>query len=157
MTEILFYQLERRPLETALPDLLVRSLARNWRVVVQVGSTERLEALNTHLWTYDDTSFLPHGSASDGHAEAQPIFLTTGADNPNGAQVRFLVDGATSDDFSGYERIVFMFDAADEEALARARMAWKRAREAGADATYWRQDERGRWKKQGADTADPGA
>jgi len=148
MPEILFYHLERTTLERALPDLLIRSLARGWRVVLTVGSDERLQALNNHLWSFDDSSFLPHGSAADGHAADQPIWLTTGDDNPNGANVRFLVDGASADDFSGYERLVFMFDAADPEALATARGAWTKAREAGADATYWKQDENGRWKKQ---------
>jgi DNA polymerase-3 subunit chi len=147
--EILFYQLERRPLESALPDLLQRSLDRGWRVVVKVGSDERLEALNAHLWTYDEASFLPHGAAADGNAAEQPIWLTTGDDNPNGATVRFLVDGAEPADLSGYERIVFIFDAADAEALAKAREAWKTTRAAGAEATYWRQDENGRWMKQG--------
>src|SRR5687768_6544837 len=113
MPEILFYHLERRPLESALPDLLQRCLARGWRTVVKVGSDERMEALNAHLWSYDEASFLPHGTAADGHAAEQPIFLTTGDDNPNGATVRFLVDGAETADFSGYDRIVFMFDAAD--------------------------------------------
>ena len=148
MTEVLFYHLERQPLENALPGLLQRSLDRGWRVVVQVGSDERLETLNGHLWSFDETSFLPHGSAADGHAEAQPVWLTTGAENPNGANVRFLVDAAESSDFSGYDRVVFMFDGADGEAVERAREAWKRAREEGHDATYWRQDDRGRWKKQ---------
>ncbi len=149
MAEVLFYHLERTTLEKALPDLLVRSLARSWRVVLTVGSDERLEALNNQLWSFDDSSFLPHGSAADGHAADQPIWLTTGDDNPNGANVRFLVDGASTEDFSGFERLVFMFDAADADALATARGAWKKAREAGADATYWKQDENGRWKKQG--------
>ena len=114
MAELLFYHLERQPLESALPGLLQRSLERGWRVVVKVGSEERLEALNAHLWSFDDASFLPHGAAADGHAEAQPIWLTTGDDNPNGATVRFLVDGAEAADLAGYERIVFMFDAADQ-------------------------------------------
>ena len=148
MTEVLFYHLERRPLESTLPGLLQRSLERGWRVVVKVGSDERLEALNAHLWSYDDASFLPHGAGADGHSEAQPVFLTTGDDNPNGANVRFLVDGAEAADFSGYDRIVFMFDATDEAALTRARAAWKAAREAQTDATYWREDENGRWAKQ---------
>ena len=51
-------------------------------------------------------------------------------------------------DFAGYDRIVFLFDATDAEALKRAREAWKAARASGADATYWRQDENGRWTKQ---------
>jgi len=147
LAEVLFYHLERQPLEAALPGLLQRSLDRGWRVIVKVGSEERLDALNAHLWSYDDSSFLPHGAASDGNAERQPVFLTTGDDNPIGANVRFLVDGADAADLSGYERIVFMFDAADSEAVARSRVAWKAARESGHDATYWRQDENGRWTK----------
>lgn len=149
MAEILFYHLERRSLESALPDLLARSLERGWRAVVKVGSDERLQALNAHLWTYDEASFLPHGAAADGHAEEQPIWLTTGDDNPNGGQVRFLVDGAEGADFEGYERVVVMFDASDPEALRRAREAWKAVREVG-EATYWRQDQKGRWTKQGS-------
>ncbi len=148
MSEILFYHLERQPLESALPGLLQRSLERGWRVVVKVGSEERLEGLNAHLWSFDDASFLPHGAAADGHAEAQPIWLTTGDDNPNDATVRFLVDGAEAADFSGYERVVFLFDAADQDAITKARAAWKAAG-AEHDATYWKQDENGRWTKQG--------
>jgi DNA polymerase-3 subunit chi len=155
MAELLFYHLERQPLEQALPGLLQRSLDRGWRVVVKVGSEERLEALNAHLWSFDDASFLPHGSAADGHAEDQPVWLTTGDDNPNGATVRFLVDGADTSDFAGYDRIVFMFDAADQESVQRARAAWKAA--AGShDATYWKQDDNGRWSKQGqGNTSNP--
>lgn len=147
VAELLFYHLERQPLESALPGLLQRSLDRGWRVVVKVGSEERLEALNAHLWSFDDASFLPHGSAADGHAEAQPVWLTTGDDNPNSANVRFCVDGAELSDLAGYDRVVVMFDAADAEAVAKARTAWKAA--AGShDATYWRQDDSGRWTKQ---------
>ena len=148
MAEVLFYHLERQPLESELPGLLQRSLDRGWRVVVKVGSEERLESLNAHLWSFDDASFLPHGTASDGNAADQPIWLTIGDDNPNGATVRFLVDGAEAADFSGYERVVFMFDAADQEAVTKARASWKAA--AGIhDATYWKQAEDGRWTKQG--------
>jgi DNA polymerase-3 subunit chi len=148
MAEVLFYQLERRPLEAVLPGLLQRSLERGWRAVVKVGSEERLEALNAHLWSFDDASFLPHGSAADGHAEEQPVWLTAGDDNPNGASVRFLVDGADATDLSGYARTVFLFDAGEAAAVAKARDAWKEASAAGHEATYWRQDESGKWVKQ---------
>ena len=151
MAEILFYHLERKPLEAVLPGLLQRSLERGWRVVVKAGSSERLEALSTHLWTFDEASFLPHGSAADGHAEAQPIWLTTEDDNPNGATVRFLVDGAEAalPAMAQYARTVFLFDAAEEAAVAGVRSAWKEAAAAGHDATYWRQDDSGKWAKQG--------
>lgn len=149
MSEVLFYHLERKSLESALPDLLHRSLQRGWRVVVKVGSEERLDALNAHLWSFDEASFLPHGSAADGGAEIQPIWLTTGDDNPNAANVRFLVDGAAADGEGGYDRVVFLFDGVDADAVARTRDAWKASQAAGHDVTYWRQDENGRWAKQG--------
>ena len=101
MSEVLFYQLDRRPLESVLPELLEKCLERNWRTVLQVGSEERLAALDAHLWTYGEESFLPHGTAKDGRAEAQPIYLTTGGENPNGATVRLLADGAEFADVEG--------------------------------------------------------
>ena len=148
MAEVLFYQLERSSLENVLPGLLARSLERGWRVVVKVGSDERLQAINSHLWSYDDASFLPHGAAADGSAEDQPIWLTTGDDNPNGATVRFLIGGASAADLGSFDRTVYLFDAADADALRDARTAWLAATGVGAEATYWRQDEKGRWGKQ---------
>ena len=149
MTEILFYHLERRSLEDVLPGLLIRSLERGWRVVVQAGSEERVRSLDSHLWSYDEAGFLPHGTKADGRAEEQPVWLTAEDDNPNAAHVRFLVDGAGATRFDGYERIVFLFDGGDADAVAAARAAWREAAAGGHEVTYWRQDERGRWVKQG--------
>ena len=105
-----------------LPTLLELSLKRGWRAAVQAASEERVEALNTLLWTYREESFLPHGTARDGHASAHPIYLTTGDDNPNAAQVRFLVDGATLADASPYSRVAYVFDGRDRgSGFARAR------------------------------------
>ncbi len=146
-TEALFYHLERQPLESVLPQLLERTLERGWRAVVQAGSEERLEALDQHLWTWADASFIPHGRAQDGLAERQPVFLTTGSDNPNGATVRFLVDGAEPPDPTGYTRLVLVFDGRDETAVAAARAHWKRLKERGCVVTYWQQGERGGWEK----------
>ena len=147
MTEVLFYHLQNAPLEQVLPQLLERSLARPWRCVVKVGGAERLDALVNALWTYREDSFLPHGTREDGPAEAQPIFMTVEDENPNGAQVIFLVDGAEPGDISGYERCVLMFDGRDEDALSRARENWKRLKAEGHDATYWQQSDAGRWEK----------
>lgn len=145
--EVLFYQLERQPLDQVLPGLLEKTLERGWRAVVQAGTEERLEALDTLLWTYADDSFLPHGTARDGFADQQPVFLTASDTNPNGAAVRFLVDGADSADLAGYARVVYLFDGRDEDALQQAREQWKRAKAEGHAVTYWQQSDRGRWEK----------
>lgn len=147
--EVYFYHLEHRPLEAVLPQLLERTLARGWRAVVQSASEERLQAIDTHLWTYAEESFLPHGTRKDGSSDQQPVFLTTGDDNPNAATVRFCVDGALAGELSGYARIVYLFDGRDTDALAQARGEWKRAKSAGCTVTYWQQGEGGRWEKRG--------
>lgn len=145
MTEVLFYHLERRTLEDALPALLEKSLERGWRCVVQCGSPERRDALDAHLWTYDDAAFLPHGTDAQPKPERQPILLTTGTANANGAQVRFLVDGASIEDAAAYVRVVHMFDGRDDDVVAAARDKWRVAKAAGHALTYWQQDENGRW------------
>ena len=150
MAEILFYHLTESRMEEALPDLLQRSVARGWRVVVQTATPERRDALDQHLWVYRDDSFLPHGTDRERDAPEQPIVLTMRDDNPNGAQVRFLVDGAAlPDDVAGYERLVLLFDGADPDAVAAARARWGEAKARNLAATYWRQNEEGRWERQG--------
>lgn len=146
-TEVLFYHLQRAPLERVLPDLLERSLQRGWRAVVQASTSERLDALDTMLWTYRDESFLPHGTAREGDAERQPVYLTTAEDNPNGAAIRFFVEGADAADLAPYERAVYLFDGHDPDAVDRARGQWTAAKAAGHAVTYWQQNERGRWEK----------
>ena len=147
MAEVLFYHLEHQPLDRVLPSLLEKTLERGWRAVVQSGSEERLDALDALLWTYRDDSFLAHGSAKDGRPDLQPIFLTVGEENPNGANVRFLVDGAHAADLETYDRAVFLFDGRDEGAVADARKAWTQARKAGHEVTYWQQAASGKWER----------
>jgi DNA polymerase-3 subunit chi len=148
VTEILFYHLQRQPLERVLPALIERSLERGWRVVVQGASEERIEALDAHLWTYRDDGFLPHGTWREGDASEQPVLLTVRDDNPNAAAVRFLLDGVeVPADGHAYQRVVLLFDGEDPDAVAAARARWSEAKAKGFDVTYWQQDEAGRWQR----------
>ncbi|MCB1455982.1 MAG: DNA polymerase III subunit chi [Nitratireductor sp.] len=147
MAEVLFYHLTERTLEQTLPGLVERSLDRGWRVVVQAGSRERVEALDSHLWTFSEESFVAHSCARDGSEADQPVWLTEGEDNPNNAAIRFMVDGATPPDLASYQRGVYMFDGHDNAALEHARARWKSEKAAGHDVTYWKQNPQGRWEK----------
>ncbi|HEY2134626.1 MAG TPA: DNA polymerase III subunit chi [Xanthobacteraceae bacterium] len=148
MTEVLFYHLQGQPLERVLPNLLERSLERGWRVVVQSSSEERVEALDAQLWTFRDDSFLPHGTHREATAAEQSILLTVKEDNPNGAGVRFLIDGAPLPSDAGtYQRIVLIFDGGDDDAVAVARTRWAAVKAEGFEATYWQADDNGRWIK----------
>ena len=147
MTEIRFYHLRTMTLERALPQILEKMLARGDRVVVMAGSTERVEALNAALWTYNDRAFLPHGSSRDGFAEDQPIWLTTAEENPNSASMLVLADGTSASDIAAWGSAVEIFDGGDESAVAAARERWKAYKAAGHALTYWKQGEDGKWEK----------
>lgn len=147
MTEVLFYHLTESKLEDALPALLEKSVERGWSVVVQAREEARRDALDAHLWTFRDDSFLAHGTDAVAMPEAQPVLLTTTDANPNNASVRFLVDGAESPALDAYERVVFMFDGYDNAQLEGARAQWKSLKSAGHTLTYWQQSPEGRWVK----------
>jgi len=157
LTEVWFYHLQRRPLESVLPVLLERCLERGWRSLVLAGSKERAEALDGHLWTYREDSFLPHGNLSAPNAEWQPILLGAAPDAggdasdkaPNQANVLFLVDGAVSDRMAQFDRCVDLFDGNDALATEAARQRYRQARDAGYEVTYWQQDADGGWVKRG--------
>jgi DNA polymerase-3 subunit chi len=148
MTEVLFYQLQGQSLERLLPTLIEKSLERGWRIVVQAATAERIEALDAHLWTYRDDSFLPHGTDGQPDAAMQPVLLTVRDHNPNRAHVRFLIDGVPLPaDAGSYERIVLLFDGEDTDAVTQARRRFDEAKQAGFDVTYWQADEQGRWRR----------
>lgn len=147
MTDIGFYHLVATPLEKALPKLLEKVLGSGARAVVMAGSTERVEALNGLLWTYAPNGFLPHGSAKDGNAERQPIWLTAKDENPNQATILVLTDGAMSDQLPSYTRCLDVFDGADDAAVAQARERWKLYKDAGHGLTYWQQTDSGGWER----------
>lgn len=149
--EALFYHLERRTLEDVLPGLIEKSLQRGWRAAVKTDSSERSDALDTLLWTYDDQSFLPHAQLGDGEPKDQPVLITIEEGNPNSANIFFYVGGAYPSDWGSLTdlaRVVLLFDGRDENALARARAAWKEAKNAGHDVTYWKESSSGKFEKQ---------
>jgi DNA polymerase III subunit chi len=150
MVEISFYHHQTRRIEQTLPKLLALSLSRGWRVVVQASSDARLRALDDYLWSYEPESFLPHGTRANPSPETQPIYLTCADENPNGADVRFFVEGAQmapllTGDAAPRRRAVLLFNGEDPDELANARAQWKELRDAGSTLIYWQQGESGGW------------
>ncbi len=148
MTEFLFYHLQAQPVERVLPQLLEKSVERGWRVVVHTSSEERVDALDAHLWTFREDSFLPHGTFREPTAAEQPVLLTVSDHNLNAATVRFLIDGAPMpEDVEQYDRVVLLFDGGDDEAVAQAREHWQIVKARRFAVTYWQADGSGRWQR----------
>lgn len=146
--EVWFYHLERSALETALPILLEKTLAKGWRALVRASAQDRVDHLDGHLWTWRDDSFLPHGVEGEPLAPREPVLLTTALDNTNQAQALFLIDGAPAGSLDNFERCIILFDGRHAEALADARVRWKAFKADGHGVSYWRENDGGGWEKQ---------
>ncbi len=151
MSRVDFYHLQNQRLEDVLPKLLEKAYALGKKIVVKIGNEERVEFLNSWLWTYNDNSFLPHGSRKDGSAERQPIWLTAANDVPNGAEFLFLTDGAQiePETICRFERVFNIFDGNSEESLMQARQLWKTLKQQNIDIFYWQKNENGVWEQKG--------
>lgn len=152
MTAIDFYHLTRTSLDEALPRLLAKVLEGGLRAVVRLADEEGVTRLDRALWTAERASFLPHGMAGDPAPERQPIWLTTGEDNPNGAGLLAVAEGGMGG-LEAFARVLVLFDGQDDAALAQARGHWKRCRDAGHTLVYRQQDEAGGWRAHGAEEA----
>lgn len=149
MNRIDFYHLQKQTLDEVLPKLVEKAYATGTRIKIKVGNENRVEFLNSLLWTYNDEAFIPHGSKKDGFAKEQPIWLSSEDDNPNQAEMLFLVDGAKFDlnNENSYSRIFNIFDGNNEESLQQARDFWKEVSALGIEKNYFQQDDSGKWNK----------
>lgn len=149
MTRFDFYHLQRAPLEQVLPKLCEKAYATGKRIKIMLGTDERVEFINSLLWTYNDESFLPHGSRKDGFIEEQPIFISASENNENNAALLILADGAQPDVqiLSSYERVLNIFDGNDETALNNARAYWKEIKTLGGELHYWQQNANGSFEQ----------
>lgn len=150
MTEVMFYHLTETPLDDALPRLVERTLARDWRATIKVSDEDQCEQVDMMLWTHDPISFLPHGRDGDMPADVHPVFVTAGDANVNEAEVCFCVGAAAPpDQLTSYARLAVLFDGNDPHALGVARAQWSALKAAGHDLTYWKQNLEGGWQKAG--------
>ncbi len=149
MTDVGFYHLTKTPLEQALLRLLEKAVGAGKRAVVRSSSEERIAFLNGALWTIDAASFLPHGTQKEGQPAKHPVWLTAEIENPNGADVLIITDGAEATSYEQYERCLEIFDGNNDQSVIAARERWKAYKEAGCSLTYWQQYDGGGWEKKG--------
>lgn len=149
MSRIDFYHLQKQTLDEVLPRLLLKAYATGKKIKLSVGTPERVDFINSLLWTFEDESFLPHGTKKDGYSELQPIYISADDDNPNNAEFLFLTDGAIAenDKLCSFERVFNIFDGNSEDSLAVAREYWQQLKTQGFELHYWQQSASGKWEQ----------
>ncbi|MCB1580199.1 MAG: DNA polymerase III subunit chi [Rhodospirillales bacterium] len=147
MTEIRFYHLERTELEQVLPQLVTKALSADHRIIVKTSNEQETQRLNTHLWTYNPNSFLPHGTKKEGNPKDQPVWITAEDENPNNADMLILTHDQNIPDNQEFALICYIFDGSNSEILSKARARWKTLKNADANLSYWQQSPQGCWEK----------
>ena len=120
-----FRNLAGRPLELLVAHLAAEYLDMGTKVLIRAPTAERIKALDQALWTFDPASFLPHGTEESGRAEGQPVLLTTGEGNPNGATALLLVDHTVAPDDPDWHSVDYIFERNDPTAREAARQQWR--------------------------------
>ena len=146
-----FYHLSRTALEVAAPPLMRKCLEAGWRVLAVSPDMERLAKLDAALWTFDDTSFLPHGQAEAPGLDAarQPVLLSAKLKNANNADALVLMDGTDAPVEAPFRRCMVIFEDGDTDTRARAREQFKAAKDSGLVTRYFQQTSAGGWKEAG--------
>ncbi len=147
MTAVQFYHLTATPMERALPKLAEKAYGGGFRTHLLLDAPERVDYFNQLLWTYDQNSFLPHGTRGDAEPEMQPVFLSAELDAPNAPDLLFVTEGSVPPEPGKYKRILDMFDGKSEERTQAARERWKQYKAAGHEVSYFQQNDTGGWEK----------
>jgi DNA polymerase-3 subunit chi len=140
--EEIIYETASGQLDRTLAKLLEKAFSSGVRAVVYSPIIERLEMLDTYLWTYHPGSFLPHAVTPAEDAALQPIWLTDKRENPNAATLLILLDTQEIAPFTEmFSRVFTIFPCEEAEGVC------KTLAERPVPPLYWRQSAAGEWTK----------
>ena len=144
--EYSFYHHEASTIESTLPQLLEKSIKKNWRALVKT-QIDYLPELDDFLWSFKTDSFLPHGRDDQPKMEHHPIVISSSAKIADNFQIVFLLKGSYVDNLNDVERCVIFIDGRSEESICNERNRWQKLKGKGAKLNYYQQNANGEWIK----------
>jgi DNA polymerase III subunit chi len=143
--------------DAALPQLLSKAREAGHKLAIVCPTPERLHRLDEALWSYAESSFLPHSPLEDATPaiDKHPILLLTpeeATENPAAFTGRIPVllagtEGAQPLLPESAERVLYLFHN-NPDVVAGARSFFKTVKSASSSApAYWQQSSAGKWEK----------
>ena len=125
------------------PETFIRTIAKLTEKVYTSGSRatiyanehERLNELDSVLWTFSTNSFVPHGTEKHDY---QHVMLTTNVENANSSSVLILINNFDSDVWQtlSFKKLLFVFDTSLDSHSLTVHDSLKKG---GYNAAYWKQ------------------
>ena len=130
MTELAFHF--NAPDRVAYACRLLRKAVGSGAKVVVVGPEETLAQLDTALWTFSATDFVPHSTlGAEAHVlQATPVVLCTSTAQVPHQQILLNLGPTVPPGFDRFERVIEVVSQDDDDKLL-ARGRWKHYTEAG--------------------------
>ena len=145
MTEIFFYKLKNTSIDLFLISLIEKSISKNWNSLVLLDNTERMEEINDLLWTFNDTSFIPHGSQSDLSPDKQNVYLTCNEENLNNSNIIFSIDGIIVNEPDNWNRCIYIFNEQNLKVTDELESYKRKVKDFGYTLKSFEQDNNGKW------------
>lgn len=141
--EINFYQTDDIP-HKAIAPLLQKMLEDKKKVLIYSENAELLKQIDSGLWSFSKTKFLPHATRFDKiNALKNPIFLTDNQENENAADFLIVFD-KISDNFA--QKFTKIFHFFDNNNLSKAREIWSYYKQKSANLNFYKKQEN-KWLK----------
>lgn len=129
--EVLFYSGASDKLYVAC-RLCAKALTQNARVMIYSTDTVILDKMDKLLWTYQQTSFLPHCSINDDETliGVTPIVLSSRLSPAHACTILFNLDTYCPQQLEQFERVVEIASASPDDKQA-ARERYRSYKQAG--------------------------
>ncbi len=116
MTEIVFYSGAADKLHVVC-RLCAKALTQNARVMIYTTDTATLEKIDKLLWTYQQTSFLPHCSIDDDEklVKSTPVILSNRAFPVQDCTVLINLDAQCPQMIESFERVIEIASMSHED------------------------------------------
>lgn len=131
--------------DAVLPSLLNKAIGSGQRVLLVAPTAARCRRLDEALWSFAESSFLPHALLEDPHPAEQPVLIANAEEDFSAhlhQRIPLLVSGAEAvlPSLLGSQspRILYMFTAAAAD-VERARPLFKQLKGEGHQLTYHQQ------------------
>ncbi|MEE2780272.1 MAG: DNA polymerase III subunit chi [Myxococcota bacterium] len=131
---VVFYDVPPDSRSGQIVRLAEAAWQREKKLLIYCGSHESAQAVDQHLWTASDTSFLPHEVVPPGSGPKDAmarIVIVTAEEDPIGADLLLLLDPASMTFASEFDVVMDWVDHRSPELLAQSRERFRLWRENG--------------------------
>ena len=136
---VVFYNVPPEARNAHVVRLAETAFEREKKLLIYCGDEGSAQAVDEHLWTASDTSFLPHERVhpgqppKDGHAR---IVIVTAEEDPIGADLLLQLDPASMTFATGFGVVMDWVDHRSAEQLSASRSRFSAWREQGLEPEH---------------------